>query len=368
MLTECHETKCAWDHNKNLHKEIVDVFHGSFTRSTAIEALSKKSLTFFIRDNNRIVVCAAYGTRRTETELFLSFITTKHGHRKKGYCTKLLKAICMANFDRIILNVDKNDTEVVQFYKNRHFYKMGDKELKERKINQIVGEETFFFDRSGLGGMGKSEAGVEWYDPGKVDQIKYLKCKKTGRMKLRLRLVHFGWKDEGVKWCLNDLSKDGRDRVMKSKAMTEHVENMYACFDENNKLKRPPDDLISDSNGSGDDSSKEPNKPETSCAISSQCGEINVAEKRKELSSCDTSVHKAAPKDKRLKGDTSGDNKENELQEHMFECDNDHFCGDNGTEEDMSLANRHYKLMEDMENLQYSLDEFDKKMKFVLKK
>ena len=67
-----------------LNKEIADVFHGSFMRSAAIEALSKKSLTFFIRDEHRRVVCAAYGTRRTETELFLSFITTKMVIGRKG--------------------------------------------------------------------------------------------------------------------------------------------------------------------------------------------------------------------------------------------------------------------------------------------
>ena len=66
MLTECHKTKCAWDHNNKLHQEIADVFHGSFRRSSAIEELSKKSLTFFIRDEHRRVVCAAYGTHLTE--------------------------------------------------------------------------------------------------------------------------------------------------------------------------------------------------------------------------------------------------------------------------------------------------------------
>ena len=327
--------------------------------------------------NNRKVVCAAYGTPLTETELFLSFITTKNGYRKKGYCTKLLKAICMGhppNFNRIILNADKNDTAVVQFYKKRHFYKMGEKELKERSLNQIDGEDTFSFDGSRMCGMGESEAGVEWYNPGKVDQIKYLKCKKSGVMKLRLRLVHFGWKDEGVKWCLNDLSKDDRDRILRSTTKMEQVENMYACYDEKNKLKRPPNDLISDSNGSVDHSSKESNKSETSCAISTKCGEMNVALKRN-TSSFDTSVHKAAQIDKRLKGVTSSDDKENELQENMFESNNDDLCNDNGnlcnnngTEEDMPLANQHWKYMEDMENLQYSLDDFDKKMMFFMKK
>ena len=186
-------------------------------------------------------------------------------------------------------------------------------------------------------------------------------------MKLRLHLVHFGWKDEGVKWCLNDLSIDDRDRILRSTTKMEQVENMYACYDEKNKLKRPPDDLISDSNGSVDHSSKESNKSETSCAISTKCGEMNVALKRN-TSSFDASVHKAAQIDKRLKGVTSSDDKENELQENRFESDNNDLCNDNGTEEDMTLANQHWKLMEDMENLQYSLDDFDKKMMFFMNK
>ena len=94
---------------------------------------------------------------------------------------------------------------------------------------------------------------------------------------------------------------------------------------------------------------------------------MNVPLKRN-TSSFDTSVHKAAQIDKRLKGVTSSDDKENELQENMFESDNDDLCNDNGTEEDMTLANQHWKLMEDMENLQYSLDDFDKKMMFFMKK
>ena len=130
MLTECRETKSTWDTNQKLHKEIADVFHASFKRTGTIEDLSKKSLTFFIRDENVRVVCAAYGIPLTEKEIFLSFITTKIGCRNKGYCTKLLKAIFKGqpmNFNRIILNADKNDEAVVTFYKKRHFSKMGKK-------------------------------------------------------------------------------------------------------------------------------------------------------------------------------------------------------------------------------------------------
>ena len=125
MLTECWETKSAWETTKKLHKEIADVVHASFKHTGTIEDLSRKSLTFFIRDENGRVVCAAYGTPLTEKEIFLSFITTKIESRNKGYCTKLLKAIYQGqpmNFTRIILNADKNDEAVLNFYRNRYFF------------------------------------------------------------------------------------------------------------------------------------------------------------------------------------------------------------------------------------------------------
>ena len=181
-------------------------------------------------------------------------------------------------------------------------------------------------------------------------------------MKLRLHLVHFGWKDDGAKWCLNDLSKDDHDRIMKSITKIEQVENMYACYDEKNKLKRTPDDFISESNDSEDHSRKESDTSDTRCAIAT-----NVTSKRN-TSLFDTSVHEAAGMDKRLKGVASSDDKENSLRENMFESDNKEICYNDGIDEDMTLANRHCKLMEDMDNLQYSLEDFNKKMFFFMKK
>ena len=52
----------------------------------------------------------------------------------------------------------------------------------------------------------------------------------------------------------------------------------------------------------------------------------------------------------------------------MFESDNEEICYNDGINKDMTLANRHCKLMEDMDNLQYSLEDFNKKMIFFMKK
>ena len=373
MLVECEVARCEWDTTRKLHQEIADVFHASFKRSGRIEKLKKECLTFFIRRQGKVATCA-YGTPIAEGELLIHFITTAHHMRKKGYACALLKAIYQSeplNIDRITLNIDINHKEARDFYLHRNFKRMSSQERKERDL-LLEGEDTYSF-KGGDMNLGKisvngicsgqiSNVKAEWYNPLKVDQIRTILSKVKKEKVLRFHSVHFGWKTESEKWSLMDLTRYDREKSMRNPLKTYNVEKVFALVNDdkkeqaidkesndNDRKRKYSEQTDSDDNGSPMGKKKHIPANNIVLGTTSSIGRANRAEEVKQCYTFDaTDNGGGVPKAASLETEESSDSD---------------YSG-----EELSLAHREWKLMEDLEELRSSLDRFSEKIDYYLKR
>ena len=204
MNGECLYPDSKFELGKKLHKEIVDVIHGSFRNTKEITDLSVRCLSFFLRNEAHKVVTAAYGYPLTEKILFLYYIATQEKERKKGYGTSLINGLLSGGkmaFDQVVVNVGKTDEWMLTFYFRMGFLPYTDKQSKDHGIyddekvamasegNRIITWKPQVGDR------------IEWLNPLTVNRVKVtIDSDKTEQV--HFHRVHFGWKKVDKKWRL----------------------------------------------------------------------------------------------------------------------------------------------------------------------
>jgi GNAT superfamily N-acetyltransferase len=213
MRHPCKEQKSAHESHKLVFDEVREVIHGGFTNTKDINDLSEHALTFFIRDGTGQVVSAAYGTTFRELEVYLYYFATHFKHRRQGYGSSLLYWLVNSDkfsFSRIIVNVGKEQTKIINFYKKLGFQPMQRKERQDRNIYRQNETTMSLFGRNmKMKKIVPDIDRIEWFDPLKINYVMMVPgVVEDDPPRMKFNRVMVGWQFEDKKWQIQkDMTK-----------------------------------------------------------------------------------------------------------------------------------------------------------------
>ena len=196
----------------------------------------------------------------------------------------------------------------------------------------------------------------------KVDQIRTILSKVKTEKVLRFHSVHFGWKTESENWSLMDLTPDDRDTSMSHPLQTYNAKKVFALVNDDKKNqsidkesndhdRKRKDSEQTDSDDNGSPMGKKKHIPANNIVLgtTSSIGRANRVDEVKQCYTFDaTDDGGGVPKAASLETEESTDSD---------------YSG-----EELSLAQREWKLMEDLEELRSSLDRFSENIDYYLKR
>ena len=217
MKNPCKEPESTHESNKLVFNEVREVIHEGFTNTKEINDLSEHALTFFIRNGSGQVVSAAYGTTFKEFEVYLYYFATQLNHRNQGYGSSLLYWLLNSakfSFERIVVNIGKEQKKIIKFYRKLGFQPMQRKERQERNIYRQDETTMSLFVRNMKMNSEPDNDSIEWFDPLLVNYVKMCKgVMEEDPPRLKFNRVMVGWKWDDKKWQLPTVTSKTRDSL-----------------------------------------------------------------------------------------------------------------------------------------------------------